>query len=297
MSTASEHAPLDAHAGPRPVTGWPRATLVRLRRQALLVPEAMLLAVLLSLYALGVRSPLLDFVGLGVTLYFGARMALLSLSRQALARADYLRAERLTRAAAALYPASADAQALSGVIQAARGQPTTGVDALTHAVQLFPQSAELHATLSGALLDAGRPQEARASAQTALALDPHSPVAHLHLADADDQLGAAPDQVEALLRAGLSRPLQPAVEASLRCALAALLIRQGRAPEAQLALARSPQLLTACPVAQQAGLHFYLGELLQLQGDKEAAREHYRASEALDPGGPYAAAAWHAAHT
>jgi uncharacterized protein HemY len=62
-------------------------------------------------------------------------------------------------------------------------------------------------------------------------------------------------------------------------------------------LAPVERLLERCPTPQRAGLHFYLGELLRLSGDVEAARGHFRASEALDPHGRHAAAAWRAARS
>lgn len=297
MPTAQERTPLDARAGHPSPEGLAGAALARIGRQLLLVPEAVLLAALLCLHSVAGPSPLLALLGFAVTLYFGARMALLTLGRRALAAAAYERADRLARAAALLHPASADAQALLGTLLLARGEAEAAVDALARAVALFPLQADLHASLSAALLESGRPQEARASARAALALDPRCAAAHLQLAAAEEQLAAPAEQVEALLRAGLALPARPAEEAALRCALVALLLRQSRASEARLALAGAEGLLAACPAAQRAGLHFYLGELLRLGGDAERARGHYEASEASDPHGPYAAAAWRSARS
>lgn len=295
MSTAHERAPLTAQAatpppaGSRPLQAW-------LGRQLLLVPEAVLLMLLLSLHITWGPSPLLALTGMVITTYFGARMALLALGRQALAAADYDRADRLAQCATALHPGWADAHALRGATLLARGEAMGAVDALARAVALFPDQAELHATLSAALLEDGRPQEALAAARAALALNPRTATAHLHLATAEEQLDAAPEKVEALLRQGLALPARPAEEGALRCALTALLLRQGRIGEARLALTGAERLLPGCPSPQRAGLHFYLGELLRLGGDTEGARRHFSASEAADPQGPYAAAAWHAAH-
>ncbi len=288
---------LDLRASSLSSAGRPRATLDWLGRQLLLVPEAVLLAALLGLHTLRGPSLLLALLGLAVTSYFGARMALLALGRRALAAADYERAERLARLATLMHPASADALALRGAAALSRGDATTAVGAFARATTLFPAQAELHASLGAALLEDGRPQEARAAAQTALALNRRSAAAHLHLAAAEEQLAAAPEQVEALLRAGLALPAAPAEEGALRCALASLLLRQGRLSEARLALAGAESLLAACPAPQRAGLHYYLGELLRLSGDAEGARQHYNASESVDPHGPYAAAAWRAARS
>lgn len=271
--------------------------LAHLGRQLLLVPEAVLLLGLLCLHSLTGPSPLLALMALTVTLYFGARMALLALSRQAVGLADYERAEGLAMVAARLYPASADVFALRGSIALARGEAGAAVGDLKRAVALFPFQAGLHATLSAALLEAGQPEHARAAAQAALALDPRSAAAHLHLAGADEQLGAPASLVEAQLRAGLALPARPQEVAALRCALAALLLSQGRAAEAQLALAGAEQLLEACPAPQRAGLHYHLGELQRQSGNPDAARGHFSASEAIDPNGRYAAAAWRAARS
>ncbi|NTU85995.1 MAG: hypothetical protein HGA45_42825, partial [Chloroflexales bacterium] len=148
-----------------------------------------------------------------------------------------------------------------------------------------------------ALLEDGRPLEAHAEATAALALNPRSAAARLHLAGAEENLGTAPEQIELHLRAGLALAATPADLAALRCALAALLIGRGRASEAQQALAGAEALLAACPAAQRAGLHFQLGDLLRLSGDHDRARDHFSASETLDPQGRYAAAAWRAARS
>lgn len=297
MPTAHERAPAHLRADTLSPEGRPRAALTWLRRQLLLVPEAVLLTALLGLHSLRGPSPLLALLGLAVTVYFGARVALLALGRQALAAAAYERAERLAGAAALMHPASADAQALRGALALARGDATAAVGAFERAAALFPGQPELQASLGAALLEDGRPQEARAAALSALAANRRSPAAHLHLASAEEQLGAAPEHVEALLRAGLALPARPAEEGALRCALAALLLRQSRLAEARLALAGAEGLLVACPAPQRAGLHYYLGELLRLGGDEDGARQHYSASESADPHGPYAAASWRAARS
>ena len=296
MLKPTEKVPTGSHAG-EPGPGQAAVRLAWLGRQLLLVPEAVLLTALLCLHSVLGPSPLLALLGLGLTLYFGARMTLLSLGRRAVFEADYERAARLAHAAGLLYPASADVHALMGTIHLARGAAGPAAAALARAVALFPLQADLHTALSAALLEAGRPQEAQAAARAALALAPRAAAAYLHLAGAEEQLGAPIAQVEANLRTGLTLPASPADEAALRCALAALLLGQGRSAEAQLALAGTDNLLAACPAAQRAGLHFYLGELLRLGGDPEGARDHFRASEALDPHGRHAAAAWRAARS
>lgn len=278
-----------AASSPAPLLSW-------LGHQLLLVPEAALLPAILVLYA-ALGGPLLVVVGLLLTLGFLLRAALLGLGRRALAAADYERAARLAAAALRLHPRSADAHALAGTIALARGDAPQAAVAFQRAVSCYPLQAELHGALSAALLDAGSPHEAREAAHTALTCDGRSAAAHLHLANAEEQLGAAPCEVEALLRAGLALAAPPADEAALRCTLAVHLSAHGRVGEAMLALAGVERLLEGCPAPQRAGLHFFLGELLRAGGDAEAARVHYRASEALDPHGRHAAAAWRAARS
>lgn len=297
MPTAQDRLPLESPLGVPAPAAPSGAALARLGRQLLLVPEAVLLAAFLGLHSLLGPSPLLALVGLGVACYFCARMALLTLGRRSLAMAAYDDAEAMVRAALTLYPASADAHALYGAIALARGEAAAARAALARAVVLFPLQADLHATLSAALLQEGHPEEARSAARTALTLDPRSPLAHLHLAGAEEQLGDSPEEVEALLRAGLALPMRPAEEAALRCALVARLLARQNMAAAQAVLAGAETLLANCPAAQRAGLHYYLGELLRLAGNPEGAREQYTASETVDPKGPYAAAAWRAARS
>lgn len=278
-----------------PSAGPAAAHLTWVSRQLLLVPEAVLLLAALCLHSVLGAPPLLALVGLLVTLYFVVRAALIALGRRALAAADYGRAARLAAAALRMYGGSADAQALAGAIHLARGEAQLGAAAFRRAVDCYPIQAELYTALSAALLDADRPAEAREVARHALSIDPRSAAALLHLAGAEDQLGAAPEAVEALLRAGLAFGAAPGEEAGLRCALAALLLRAGRGSEAQLLMVGVEPLLAACPAPQRAGIHFHLGELLRSSGDLETARTHFRASETLDPHGRHAAAAWRAA--
>jgi tetratricopeptide (TPR) repeat protein len=280
----------------RPLLAQRIATpLAWLGRQLLLVPEAVLLLTLLALHSTLGASPLLGGLGLVCALSFVLRMSLLALSRRTLAAANYVRAGQLVQAALWIYPASADAQALRGAIHLARGEAWQARQALQRAVELFPLQAELHAALSAALLEAGRPSEALVAAQRALDLDPAVAVAWLHLAGAESQLGAPHAQIERQLRTGLALPAAPADEAALRCALANLMLADGRSDEARQTLAPIEPILASCSISQQAGLHFYLGDLLGLLDYPEQARAHFQASERLDPHGRHAAAAWRAA--
>lgn len=292
-----ESALMAFHTHGQSLADWASAQLGWLGRQLLLVPEAVLLLALLCLHSALGAPPLLALLGLALIVYFAVRTALIMLGRRAVETADYERAERFAQSAIWLYPFSADAHALMGSLHLARGAAGPAAAALRRAVAFYPLQAQLHTALSAALLEDGRAQEAYDEARQALALDPRNAAALLHLASAAQQLGAPEETIEAQLRAGLVLPAAPADEAALRCSLAALLLGQGRASEAQLALAGTERLLARCPAPQRAGLHFYLGELLRLSGEPEAARGHFSASETLDPHGRYAAAAWRAARS
>jgi tetratricopeptide (TPR) repeat protein len=280
---------------PNQTTAWAAAQLAVLGRQLLLVPEAVVLLALMCLHSALGAPPLLSLLGLLTTAFFVTRAGLLALGHRTLVTARYDDATRFAQAALSLYPGSADAHALMATLLLARGDSDEAALAFRRAIALFPLQANLHSALSAALLEAGRPVEACEEARRAVELDPTLAAAYLHLANAEERLGATPEAVEGLLRVGLQHPASPADEATLRCSLAALLIAAGRAAEAQLALANVERLLAACPAPQRAGLHFYIGEMLRMGGNTEAARNHFSASETLDPHGRHAAAAWRAA--
>jgi tetratricopeptide (TPR) repeat protein len=271
--------------------------LEHLRRQLMLVPEAVVLTALLALYAVTGAPPALALPGLLCVAWFGARLGLLLAARQAYFKANYIRAEHLASVAHRLYMYSADVYALRGLIAQGRNRSEEAVEALRKAVALYPQQARLHALLSGALLEDGQPHAANEAAREALLRDSNCAAAHLHLANAEHMLGAPPETVERHLRTGLSSELSPADEVALSCALATTLINAGRAHEAQFALRGIDELVANSATPQRAEFHFYLGELHRQLGDLEAARAHYNASETLDPNGRYAAAAWRAART
>lgn len=275
--------------GPR-LLGW-------VRHQALLVPEAIVLLVVLSLH-MTLGGPFLTaLLGLGIVIWFVCRSTLLLLAKQAFNAAHYRRAAQLSTFALMLYPCSVDALALRSSICLARSQAAEAESMLWRAIACQPDLATLHAALSGVLLETGRPAEARWEAHHALTLDPECALAHLHLAQAEKQLGASLETVEQGLRAGLRMQPDVADEAALRCALATLLLEHNRLPEAQLVLAGIEALLEDCSAPQRAGLHYHLGDLQRALGNPESARNHFLASETLDPYGRYAAAAWRAARS
>ncbi len=271
--------------------------LARLGRQLFLVPEAVVLLALLSMYRGWGANLSLAILVLFVTLWFGLRMSLLFIARRAFERGEYARADVLAQWAVSLYPYSADALALLGMTHLANGQVRQAVNSLQRAVTYYPWQPGLHTALATALLEAGQTRAARTAAQQALKLDPMYGPACLPLAEAEAKLGSADAVVEGLIRQGLQGQLTPVDAAALQCALAACLIRKSVPAEAQQALSAAAALLVDVPPMQRAGLHFQLGELWQMLDDRDAARSHFAASADLDPQGPHAAAAWRAART
>jgi len=283
------------HSHARIATTRRLRVFVLIGRQLLLVPEALFLLLLLCRHMGSGIPPVTTLPALGLIGWFVARFVLICLARRALDQARYPRAAWLIRVAFRLYPYSADARALQGTIALAQGDAEAAVAELRQAIMLYPGHAMLHATRSGALLEAGQTVEACREAMHALALDPNCAPAYLHLANAGQALTVPADLIEAHLRRGLQAAPAPIDEAALRCTLAALLLDEERPVEAQLALVGVEALLLHGSVPQQAGLHYYLGELRRAIGDSDAARGHFSASETLDPHGRYAAAAWRAA--
>ena len=269
--------------------------LLWLGRTALLVPEAPLITALVCVDLVVGQPPLIGLLVALLIVGFMMRTAALHLARAAMEHGRPREAGALIQVALAIYPCSADALALQGVLALNSGQPDLAVTRLRRAITLLPGQPSFHAALSGALLELGHPVEAAEAARVALALSDRCAVAYLHLADAERALGVSALAVEDRLRAGLAVSTTPAAEAALRCALAGHLLGEQRIAEATLTLCGAEALLPRCPVSSQAALRFRLGELLVVQGQIERAREHFSGVEALDPYGHYAAAAWRAA--
>lgn len=274
--------------------GTLRATLIR---RAVLVPEAGLLIVLLVCHVLLGAPPLTALLGLLLIGWFLGRSLLLLLAQYYLDSANYERAMRLAMQALRMYPFSADTSTLLGNIEMARNRAWAAEAAWRKALRLDPQRAAVYAALSSVLLELEQADEARVAAERALELDPQQAAAYLHLANALTVLGEAPERLEAVLRAGMAVERSAVDALALRCALAYVLLDDGRRSEARLALQGSADLIQHCPLSQRAGLYYHLGALQQMLGDTEQARDYFRTSESLDPRGRHAAAAWRAARS
>jgi tetratricopeptide (TPR) repeat protein len=269
--------------------GWVAHTLLS-------APEAALIAALLCVYW-GTGEPAVIGLAIMVSIIsFIARSIALIGARAALEIGHLELAEALTLSALALYPWSPDGLALSGVIALANNQPDRAELALRRAIAFLPNRANMHAALSGALLELGRPAEARQSAQTALDLESGCAIAHLYLAEAERARGAPAQEIEERLRTGLQHAGAPESEAALRCALGAHLLAERRIAEATLTLHGAEALVPRCAAPHQIALRVRLGVLMIAQGQIERAREQFRSVAALDPKGRYAGAAWRASH-
>jgi tetratricopeptide (TPR) repeat protein len=206
--------------------GWQRGMGSGMIQALLLVPEALLVALLLCVYwAIG-EPPL---AGLAVTLLiisFITRLLALVGARWSYNAGRYREANALAQISLALYPWSPDGLALFGVIALANNQPAQAEAALRRAIEFLPKRANTHAALSGALLELGRPSEAAEAAQVALLLMPGCAIAHLYLAEAQRMRGVPAQDIEEQLRAGLQCASAPESEAALRCALGAHLLAE-----------------------------------------------------------------------
>jgi tetratricopeptide (TPR) repeat protein len=261
----------------------------------LLVPEGVLLLAVLVVHTLSQGHPVLAVLVTMLVLSFTVRSITLQLARIALGTGRYRETHILLQIALALYPWSADTVALRGALLLVTGEPERASLALRQAIRLLPCQTHFYTALSNALLDLGQVDEACHTARTALTLDSGCALAYLALAEAEHLAGAAPLEVEQLLRNGLAVAEAPEAIAALQCALGAHLCAERRFAEGMLALHGAEAMLPRCSAPHQAELRFFLGELLTAQGHLERAREHFQGVEQLDPHGRFAASAWRAA--
>lgn len=286
---ASEQIGAESRRGRPGVLGW-------IAHALLLVPEAALITALLCAYwGLGELAQ----IGLAIMLViisFIARLIALVAARAALELEQPEIGAMLIQLALVLNPWSPDALALRGVIALSNDQPARAEASLRRSIALLPDRANVHAALSAALLDLGRPEAAAEAARAALALESGCAIAHFYLAEAERVCGAPAQDIEDQLRSGLDCAGAPESEAALRCALGAHLLAEHRIAEATLTLHGAEALVPRCAAPRQIALRVRLGELMIAQGQVERAREQFRNVATLDPHGRYAGAAWRASH-
>ena len=193
-----------------------------------------------------------------------------------------------------------------------RGGATDAREAFAQAVALSPRNVEALNGEGRLFLSEERFAEALARFDTALGIDPSSPetiandaeakMALERLADAKQQLTAARDRfpksipilillgkveqhlgnndaAEADLRAAVALVVPSRADAVLPyVALSKLLSERGRVADARAALDEAKKRLTPSMALERA-----FGEISELQGDYDAALEHYKTAIAKDP--------------
>lgn len=260
----------------------------------LLIPEAVGIAgLMLASTQLSQEGVLALAVGF-LTGWMALRIGLLYLTQRLLELERFTEAERCGRIAYLMYPWSADALALRGVVALSMGAYDDAVVFLRRALALYPHAAATQTALSGALLMLGRLAAARMAAQAAIVLDPQRAVAYLYLAEIEQIEGRGALEVEDTLRHGIATAQSADDQAALRCALAGLLVSQGRAAETALVLAGIEPLIAACPPAAQRRLRMRYGELLIAQGHLDRAREYLAQTDTHAQANRRRNAAWEA---
>jgi len=217
-------------------------------------------------------------------------------------------AERLCRGVLAGDPLNARAVNLLGAIAHRGGDLAGAAERFAEAARFDPGLAAAHANLASALLALGRPEEAAASFERALAVEPDALDTRLALGTTQGDLGrwaeaavqfervlaAEPGHVEARLSLGsaqqrlgrLEEAAQGLHQLAERCPdlaaahnmLGHVLRRLGRLVDSETALARA---LALDPGFAKA--HANLGALRRDQGCLEEAVRHYRRVLELDP--------------
>lgn len=180
----------------------------------------------------------------------------------------------LTRAMA-LLPNDAELAANLGALLAARGDWPQACAAYEQALRLQPRLAGAHNNLGNALLAMGKPARALAALDAALALQPGMAAALGNRARAWLALGRYAKAVEGFGHAIAARPGD--VELRVHAATAAL-----AAGHAGQAVVRLQEALALAPGHVEAG--FALGNLLQDAGDLTGAAAAWERVLALDAG-------------
>jgi tetratricopeptide (TPR) repeat protein len=176
-------------------------------------------------------------------------------------------------------PAAWMAQDNLGVILAHTGRLPEAIDHYQKALQLKPDSAEIHHDLGTAMIRAGRLPEAVDDFEQALRLEPAYAEAHYHLGSALAQLGRMDEAIAQFEQALQAKPAYAEAQNNLGSALAML----NRMPEATEHFAAAVRLN---PDSAQARSNF--GKALAQQGRIPEAIEQFRAALRLNPEMPEA---------
>lgn len=188
---------------------------------------------------------------------------------------DSQRALNHASRAAELAPRNAVAHGMRGIYLLRLGQPDTAVGAFEAATRLSPADPDTWLRLGAALLHVGRSGAAATAFERAVALAPDQPAARAQAAQSHQTAG---NYAAAVRHFAAARALAPG-DAGLRIALANA-HRLNRDPTAAIAV------LEACvhELGDSAQLQEGLGYLHLVLGHEAAAKCHYEAALALDPG-------------
>ena len=221
-----------------------------------LVPEAILLLTFLGFYhAFGnIQFALLTSV---IILLFIVRITALYLAQIAYTHNRPHDAQILLQIALALYPWSADALALRGLIALTLNDASSAKSDLAQAIRLLPTQSNFYIAYSTALLSLYQLGAASEAARQALAINPANAQAFLCLAEAEQANG----RVEEYLRAGLDLAHTAELKATFHCAIAGHLLSVRRLAEASLALRKAESLIDQCPSSQRVALQAIVCEL------------------------------------
>lgn len=259
-------------------------------QQAMLVPEALVLGVLLiGGWALGF-PPVFGLLAIATMLVFGVRIGLLALAQHQLTKGAYDRADQLVRIALRLNPRSSDALALQAQVLTHRGDDEAAEAVLRHAVKLYPDDDQLKSTLASALLAQGRITEGW---QMAGGTQHNTPQIIQQRAWLALHVEENPLKARTLIHEAQPDQLPPRVALPLLITLCEADIAQHANENAQQLVERIEAQIAACPQPQQAELLYHIGRLKIALGKDGTA--DFRRSVELDPTGRYAQIAWRSA--
>jgi predicted O-linked N-acetylglucosamine transferase (SPINDLY family) len=171
-------------------------------------------------------------------------------------------------------PNNADALHLLGVIAAQTGQSAVAVEYITRAIGRNGSAASYHCNLGSAYQNLHRLDDAIASFQQALALDPDYALAHNNLGNALKDSGRPDEAITSLRRALLVKPDYGEAHSNLGSALIAV----GRFDEA---IDSYREAIAIAPGLAQA--HYNLGNALSTHVDLDAGIDSFRQAIALAP--------------
>jgi hypothetical protein len=264
------------------------------RQQALLIPEAIVLALLLFAGWLAGFPAAIGGLALLVAIGFGARLLLLAVASRRVQQGDYAIATRLIHWALVLNPWSRDALLLQAQSLTQRGDDEAAETVLRRAAALYPGDESLQSVLAGSMLAQGRMSEGWRAAHAAGHSDERLPPAIAQQrAWIAMHLEQDPARARAIVLRAEAERLPPRSGLPLLVTLAEATLALGAAAESQRLMQRIEDQLAHCPRAQQAELLYHLGRLHTAHGDGGAS--FFRRSVELDPHGRYAQSAWRAA--